>query len=69
MNVWEVTDRSSLPVMWCASDEDISDAMTRRLIKALLKKAKEHGISIDSIHSSIDEEGQSVTLFGTSNNV
>lgn len=67
MNVWEVTSRSSTPVMWCASDGDISDAVTYRLVKDLLKKAKQHDLSINVITVSADEGGQFVSLFGTAN--
>jgi hypothetical protein len=65
MQIWEVTNRASTPVMLCAAGDSLSDDEARLLIKGLLKRAKRDGISIHAISVEVQDDGTIVTLHGT----
>jgi hypothetical protein len=65
MNVWEVTHRDSSPVMFCASDDEISLAAEYRVVKGLVKRAKAERVAISAITVTNNEDGTQATLMGT----
>jgi hypothetical protein len=63
---WEVTNKSTAPVMYYASDlDDLNEGAERRCIKALLKRAKLDDVSITAITVDVGEEGTTAVLVGT----
>lgn len=66
MSIWKVTSTASTPALLCGYiKNDISDDATVRLIKQMLKRAKQENVAISAITVRIDDEDTMVDLHGT----